>query len=99
MTAIPPEVRDLAKGIAADIRKYGHYQSRLHQTLSWCGDGQCCVMANPTLAVHPDWRFAARQLALALGHPNRPFAVWWNDTTSTADVLAALDRIAEGGRG
>lgn len=92
---IPMEVRELARGIAADIRKRGHFQEKPGQELWWCpgSSGSVCVVVNPTmhaLAYDPD-RFDALKRLLPTTSP-----ATWSDLTPTADVLATLDRIAEG---
>lgn len=98
MTAIPPEVRDLAKGIAADIRKYGHYKGRGE----YWGPGRpthpCCIVESPTSERARHGAVSLLPLYRLLVADSADIA-YWNDTTPTADVLAALDHIAEGGQG
>lgn len=95
---VEPEVRELARGIAADIRLHGHWQ------YGQCHNDGVCLLTSPT------WH---RYLGRPLTEDADPIGdlVWlltrtrsgstlpaadWNDATPTAVVLATLDRIAEG---
>lgn len=79
---------EIAAGVAADIRKYGHYQG---------GPGnfdRCCLVLAETFAEVDDpsavgGYYAA--LESAVGHHR---LIHWNDNTPTETVLAVLDRIA-----
>lgn len=91
---VEPEVRELARGIAADIRKYGHWQ----MGVSDCDKGYCVVTSPTYQKWHKAnaWDVTDRLASLLTGTPDLTEIWSWNDSTPTADVLAALDRIAEG---
>lgn len=90
---VEPEVRELARGIAADIRKYGHWQA----TKPGTADEAHCIVTSPTFGTGlRDGSSSAALLMLLVYRVYGLTITRFNDNTPTADVLAALDRIAEG---
>ena len=98
---VEPEVRELARGIAADIRRYGHWQSGQPGAEEAAERGAHCIVTSPTWRWMNDDELRIRENFVRLllpGWDECTFRDVWvfNDHTPTADVLAALDRIAEG---
>lgn len=93
-------VSEIARGVAKDIRRYGHFKSDAHRILALNTflkqQGLCCIVANPTLR------------AASCGHVSRfnfefGFASYvgtdcvidWSDETPTEEVLAKLEEFAD----
>lgn len=95
LQVVPGNVRDLARGIAENIRSRGHWQGGLQ-----CSDGGVCIITSPAYAAALRADFPAIKglwhLIVPGSTPGTPPLPDWNDTTPTADVLARLDAIAEG---
>lgn len=86
---VEPEVRRIAAGVAADIRRFGHWRNGIND-----GHGVCVVIA-PTFARATNrddtYDHAERLSTLLCGSDVFGVLTDWNDTTETADVLARLD--------
>ena len=88
---VEPEVRELARGVAADIRANGHYQKpRVHSASGYC------VVTAPTYKSSGDWLHLWRLGSLLCGDREPRSVAHWNDSNPTDVVLARLDAIAEG---
>lgn len=99
---VEPEVRELARGIAAEIRKHGHWQGGTRPSAA-----MVCVVIAPSFQAQQrrESELSTRRLfpnitgklaRLACGTHSMAALFDWNDNTPTADVLARLDAIAEG---
>ena len=97
---VEPEVRELARGIAAEIREKGHWQAgRI------CADGSTCIINSKAFGAVNRYYWMTplidRLAFLLNGYVYNDAEIYkpitdWNDSTPTADVLARLDAIAEG---
>ena len=89
---------EIARGVAADIRRQGHFQSKPGQHLaSYFGQGQVCVIMNPTTVRCGDEAYARFREAVEAEAgltPGSGLLAEWSDQTPAEEVLAVLDRIA-----
>lgn len=95
------DVKEIAAGVAADIRKNGHFQDiekvpipALYSPMD--ESGKCCIFYCPTMfAGDRDERI--RLLSKALEpYAGNDFIIAWQDRESTEKVLETLDKIASG---
>ena len=94
---VEPEVRELARGIAAEIRKRGHLQLPCPAPA-----GSVCIVTSKrwkdSFAWGTKWRLAELITGLSPEAIRLDIAPVWvyNDSNPTPVVLARLDAIAEG---